>query len=148
MKQILNSHYFLSESNEVVNSKNGNILKWSKMGKSNKYLNMSLSIDGKRLSVSLHRLIAHLHLGLNLRDSKTQVDHIDNDSSNNSLDNLRLCSNLENQNFHSKHQLPHYISKRGVNYIYNRTVNGKRKNLKSSINLDVILEFKRNYETV
>tara|TARA_R110002012_G_C11255062_1_gene567286 strand:- start:31 stop:501 length:471 start_codon:yes stop_codon:yes gene_type:complete len=154
MIQIENSHYFLSEDNEIINSKSGKILKGS-IHKKKGYHQIGLVIDGTQLNTLMHRIVAHCYLGLDLRDPKTHVDHIDNNPSNNSVENLRLCSHLENRNFHSKHQLPNYVSKantkrvkQGFLYVYSRRTNGKTKNLKYSVNLDTILDFKKQYELI
>ena len=149
MIQIQNSKYFLSEDNEVINSKNGNILKGTKL----RYHGMKIRVNGVKFTTSMHRIMASVYLGLDLRDGNTHVDHIDGNTLNNSLDNLRLCSHLENMNFHSKHQLPHYITKvndkkykQGFYYAYRRKINGKTKWLKCSANLDTVLDFKKEYE--
>lgn len=50
-----------------------------------------LCSDGKRRSLLMHRLL----LGLQCGDSR-QIDHVDTDGLNNTKDNLRICSDLEN----------------------------------------------------
>jgi hypothetical protein len=52
---------------------------------------------GKRVKSRLHRLIALTFIP-NPED-KPQVDHIDGDSLNNKIENLRWCTNQENQDF-------------------------------------------------
>ena len=151
MIQILNSRYFLNENNQVINSENGNILKG---GINNAgYNQIGLNIDKVNYSTSIHRIVAHCYLGLDLRDGKTEVDHIDQNKLNNHPSNLRLCSKLENRNFNSKYELPDYISKnsnknykQGFIYTYRRRINGEQKTLKVSVNLDVVLKFKEEYE--
>lgn len=44
-----------------------------------------------------HRVLACVFLGLDINDPKSQVDHIDCNKLNNSLENLRIVSNQQNQ---------------------------------------------------
>jgi len=49
-----------------------------------------------------HRIIAYTYLGLDLENSKQQIDHIDGNKLNNSLDNLRVVTHQQNQWNHTK----------------------------------------------
>ena len=150
MIQIQNSTYFLDEDNQVINSETGRILKQCIMNGG--YFKVGIVVEGKRIDASIHRIIAHCHLGLDLSDSKTHVDHINGIRTDNRLENLRLCTRIENNNWgkNNKYNLPYYISgvkgKRGMFYKYVRTINGKRFDLKTSVNLDTIIAFKKEYE--
>lgn len=55
------------------------------------YLYTQLVVNGKQKAFRIHRLVAHLWLGLDLA-STDQVDHIDNDPSNNHWSNLQIVS--------------------------------------------------------
>jgi hypothetical protein len=44
-----------------------------------------------------HRIIAYIYLGLDLENPKQQIDHIDGNKLNNSLDNLRIVTHQQNQ---------------------------------------------------
>lgn len=44
-----------------------------------------------------HRIIAYIYLGLDLENQKQQIDHIDGNKLNNSLHNLRVVTNQQNQ---------------------------------------------------
>jgi hypothetical protein len=59
----------------------------------NGYLTTALSKEGKRKSFKIHRLLAE-HFIPN-PENKPTVDHIDRNKSNNSLDNLRWATYLE-----------------------------------------------------
>lgn len=58
---------------------------------------VTLNKEGTKKSKSVHRLVAETYLPN--PGSKPQVDHIDGDKSNNSVTNLRWCTNIENQMF-------------------------------------------------
>ncbi len=47
--------------------------------------------------IKRHRIIAYTYLGLDLDNSKQQVDHQDGNTLNNSLDNLRVVTHQQNQ---------------------------------------------------
>lgn len=44
----------------------------------------------------LHRIIAYLFLNLNIEDNKQVIDHIDGDTFNNKINNLRIVTNQQN----------------------------------------------------
>lgn len=50
--------------------------------------------DGIRINTSVHRLVARCYVPN--PENKNEVDHIDNDKSNNHASNLRWCTRLEN----------------------------------------------------
>lgn len=58
------------------------------------YLRTSLTKDGKRKYVNVHRLVANAFLPR--IDGKTCVNHIDGNKANNRLDNLEWCTYSEN----------------------------------------------------
>ena len=70
------------------------IVKQTPFKDSNEYEQLRISLNGKIYRQS--RILAHVYLGLDL-DSDLQVDHIDRNSLNNSIDNLRIVTNLQNQ---------------------------------------------------
>lgn len=67
--------------------------------KNNKgYLHVSLSVEGEKRTVPVHRLVAFRFLG----PSSLHVDHIDGDKTNNSPENLRYVSQAQNNREHFK----------------------------------------------
>ena len=84
-------NYSISLEGEVRNEKSGRILKPS-LHKG--YYQVSLCKNGIRRQVRIHRLIADAFIPK--KEGKDCVDHIDSNRSNNSLENLRWCSQKEN----------------------------------------------------
>ena len=84
--------YSVSNLARVRKDESGMFLKGS--FNTNGYLVVKLRKDGKQKNHSVHRLIAQAFIP-NL-ESKEMVDHHDNDTTNNSLENLRWASRNEN----------------------------------------------------
>lgn len=97
-KQIITyPDYEISNFGNCRNSKTTKILKPQKMKIG--YFQYSLSRtneEGKRIQEHIyqHRLIALCHI--DNPSNKTDIDHIDNNPSNNDITNLRWCSKSEN----------------------------------------------------
>ena len=64
-------------------------------GANNKY-GYNLIRCGNKM-VKRHRIIAYTYLDLDLDNPKQQIDHIDGNKLNNSLDNLRVVTHQQNQ---------------------------------------------------
>jgi len=84
--------------------------------------------NGKRKGLKVHRLVA-LHY-LPKIEGKNEVDHIDRDTNNNHVSNLRWVNSAENNynrgvQKHNKLGIK-YLSKNGNTYIFNITRKGKR----------------------
>lgn len=58
---------------------------------------VTLTKDGKQRNVLVHRIVAIAFI--RNEENKPQVDHVDGDKSNNTVNNLRWCTNIENQEF-------------------------------------------------
>ena len=83
------SDYDITTSGEVINNHNGRHVKPQMNGKG--YLRVS--IGGKLQFV--HRLVAEKYIPN--PENKSQVNHIDGNKLNNSVDNLEWVTNLENR---------------------------------------------------
>lgn len=87
------------------------------------YQIVTLRQNNINLYKTIHRLVAETYL--ENPESKSQVDHIDGNKNNNTVDNLRwvtVYENRHNPNTSDKHY-GHFHSKSG--YIYKHIVNGK-----------------------
>lgn len=62
----------------------------------NRYNKATLKVNGKKKPVNVHRLVAEAFLP-NPHNYRC-IDHIDGVKANNQIDNLRWCSDLQNQN--------------------------------------------------
>lgn len=84
-----------SETGEVVNTKTGKILKQSI---ANGYKQLCLSQDGRRKHFFIHQLIAMTFINENYDTNIHQIDHINHDKLDNSIENLRIVSSRNNHN--------------------------------------------------
>ena len=85
-------NYCIFENGDVINITTKRVLKQFKNRKG--YLFVGISKNGKRTHKSIHRLLAEAYL--NNHDNKPCVDHIDNNRTNNHIDNLRWATIEEN----------------------------------------------------
>jgi len=106
----LNNNYFISK-NGIVKNKRNRILKPSnELG----YLRFRFSLKGKVKRIYLHRIIAEMFISN--PENKSQVNHIDGDKLNNSINNLEWVTPRENMSHLSlsKNKNCKYL---GVSYI-------------------------------
>lgn len=79
--------------NGAIRNKSGAVLK--QRTTPNGYLKVTLYKDGKPYQISVHRLVMLAFVG----DSDLQVNHKDEDKTNNSLTNLEYLTGLENTRY-------------------------------------------------
>ncbi len=89
----------------------------------NGYRAVSLWLDGKRRYVKIHRLVATAFLGMDYYGPRNiVVMHLDNDKTNNHIDNLKVGRQRENCEYRSVDAVG--VTQRGdgrwVAYIYDR----------------------------
>ena len=94
MEEIKDFEYYKINRNGEVMGKFGRILKpcYDKDG----YLFVILMKDGKRHAKRIHRLVGLQFI--DNPDNLPQIDHIDHNRQNNSLENLRWVNNMTNTN--------------------------------------------------
>jgi len=100
------------------------------------YKFLALHKDGKRKTFSIHQLMAVTFLNHKVNGHKIVVDHINNDQTDNRIENLQLITNRENS---SKDRTRSYTKYTGVTLVkYGKkkwiaaiNINGKRKHLGS-----------------
>jgi len=150
------SNYNINKDGSLYRISSGRIMT-NRPKKGLGYVQYSITNDsGEKQDVYAHRLVASEYLGLDLSDTKRQVDHINGIKHDNRVENLRLCSAVENVNWGKlrTNKLPYYITKvrlpntiQGYGYRYTRYINNKYIVLKTSINLDKVISFKKEYES-
>ena len=88
-------------------------------GKSYKVL--QLRFEGKMKNYKIHRLVAFAYLGLDIENPKQVIDHINRDTFDNRVSNLRIVSHQQNMfNRNAKG-----YSKNGNKYQVKIRINGK-----------------------
>jgi hypothetical protein len=97
------------------------------------YYIIFLRINGKPKGFTIHRLVAMTFFEEDI--TKKQIDHIDGDRKNNFFQNLRVCSNQQN-NFNKGKNKNNQSGYKGVSWNNNRKkwcsqikINGKTKHL-------------------
>lgn len=76
----------------------------------NGYIYYDFRINGKRKHIYLHHIIVKLFIDKNFDSSKFDVDHMDHNRTNNSIDNLCIVSRSEN--------IRNMSSKNGIKFNY------------------------------
>ncbi len=146
---VYRENYKINSLGEVYNLKSGQKLKPRKAGIG--YLQLNL---GRDFRAYIHRIVYDAFYGL--REGFV-IDHINGDRSDNRLENLQQISQSENvrRGKQGKNNLPKYIStkpnkelKSGVSYVYRYTIDGKRKTLYQSFDLDSVISFKYSFESI
>lgn len=99
----------------------------------NKYYNVALSKNGTVKSKNIHQLVAEGFLNHVPCRYELVIDHIDNDTLNNKLSNIRIVTTRENNSKSKKNSTSRYtgVHKSGNRWKSVITINGKSKNLGS-----------------
>ena len=96
-KQYLDTQYEVSNLGNVRNIKTKAVLSQEDTG--NGYLCVGLQIDkGVYKKTRVHRMVAMAFLEFQRTEERNEVDHINGNKSDNSVDNLRWCTHKENMN--------------------------------------------------
>ena len=97
--QVSNLGNVKSLAREIVNAK-GKYISKEKILKHGKdtcgYYYVNLSKESKKKSIKVHQLVAMTFLGHKSNGNKIVIDHINNNPSDNRLENLQLISQREN----------------------------------------------------
>lgn len=97
-------NYFASDSGLIKNS-TGHIMTPSQVSKTDFHLKVKLSINGKRTTQFVHRLIL---MAFDPREDylTLQVNHLDGNPQNNQLNNLQWCTEKENHQHYKEVLIP------------------------------------------
>ena len=96
-KQYLDTQYEVSNLGNVRNKNTKAVLSQEDTG--NGYLCVGLQIDkGVSKKTRVHRMDAMAFLEFQRTEERNEVDHINGNKSDNSVDNLRWCTHKENMN--------------------------------------------------
>lgn len=93
------SKYCINKSGEIMNKKSGKTLK---KGLTNGYESVRLWTEDGKKSKKVHRLLAEIFIPNEFPETNIQINHIDGNKRNNSLDNLEWCT--------AKHNMRHAIN--------------------------------------
>lgn len=96
-KQYLHTNYEVSNLGNVRNKNTKAVLSQEDTG--NGYLCVGLQMDkGVYKKTRVHRMVAITFLEFQRTEERNEVDHINGNKSDNSVDNLRWCTHKENMN--------------------------------------------------
>lgn len=98
------TQYTITEDGVITNKRTGKVLKNGRIDKYHRYVQVNLTIDGKRYHTFLHRLLMETFKPVEGMED-LQVNHIDGDRNNNSLSNLEWVTPSENILHAFKHNL-------------------------------------------
>ena len=96
-KQYLDTQYEVSNLGNVRNKNTKVVLSQEDTG--NGYMCVGLQMDkGVYKKTRVHRMVAMAFLEFQRTEERNEVDHINGNKSDNSVDNLRWCTHKENMN--------------------------------------------------
>lgn len=90
--KLIRDNYWATEDGRIYSTKRNKYLQ-QRVGPRG-YMMVNLSIDGKCKTFTVHRLIATAWIPN--PDNKEQINHIDGDKTNNSVNNLEWCTSSQN----------------------------------------------------
>ena len=93
----INENYKVSSKGRIYSEKTKKILKPNKVGKG--YLKVDLYYGGKRIVKLIHRLVAEAFIKNNNPSINTEINHKDNDKTNNNIENLEWCDRSYNNRY-------------------------------------------------
>lgn len=114
------------------------IMKSFVTGKNRNYYALSLSKNGKSKLIAVHLLVAKTFLNHTPNGNKLVIDHINNDQSDNRLENLQIVTNRENISKDIKYKTSKYT---GVSW------DKERSKWKAEIRIDKIKYFLGRFST-
>ena len=140
-------NYMIFEDSTVVNLITGKVMKPQSDG--NGYNRVRLSKNGEQTHKSVHRLLGQAYI--DNPENKPFIDHIDGNTHNNDLSNLRWATQSEN-NQNTKIPITNTSGTKNIHWNnhnncwkYGKTINGI-KHQKLDKDLETLKEYKKNYE--
>lgn len=115
--------YEVSNFGKIINARSG--YNFTQCINNRGYLFVGLHKNGKRMSLTSHRIIASAFLGLSL----LEVNHKDGNKTNNHINNLEYVSARENSNHTSVGKYMKGVQKAKMKFSSTISIEGKRKYL-------------------
>ena len=105
-------NYLIYRDGRIYNNKRKRFLHPSKGSKG--YIYVHLSNKGKGYTFRLHRLLATHYIAN--PNNYPMVDHIDGNKENNSIENLRWATSIENSNAYQKHRINNQSGHKNISF--------------------------------